>query len=110
MARETLAQATARANKAEKDLAQLKADVVAKVNDLTEEHGWCDAAKRALTELGLVTNEPVTVKVTIRDPQALKDHFGYLGYDGALEDAVIEAIDYADGDAIDVEVVKADAR
>ncbi len=89
------------------ELDQLKLDVVAKVRELTEAHGWCDAAEEALEELGLVeTPGPTVVQVTIRDPRGLKDQTGF----GSIEDAVICALDAYLADATDAEVVKENAR
>lgn len=70
MARETLAQAQARANAAEQALAEHKAKVVEVAHKYAEDHDWCSVVNDALRELGLGAPR-IEVTLTITDPKAL---------------------------------------
>jgi hypothetical protein len=128
MANKTKAQVEAELAALKATHEKLKTDVVRKVKDLTEEHGWCDAATEALRELGLAAPE-IRVTLTITDPDRLakiaNDRAGMIVVDGDaiakgargdVDTALLYAIEGTEYDEVvqvdrdTIEVVKADAR
>jgi hypothetical protein len=128
MANKTKAQVEAELADLHAEHAKLKADVVRKVNELTDLHGWCDEAKNALRELGLASPE-IRVTLTITNPELLakiaNDKAGMVvvsaediarGQRGEVDTALLYAIEGTEYDEVvevdrdSVEVVKADAR
>jgi len=63
---------------AEAALVALKAAVVRKVNVLTERHGWCDEAVRAMQEMRLIRPpQPVTMTIEVEVNQAAFRSMGW---------------------------------
>lgn len=78
MARETLVQAKARADKAEKDLADFKVKVRDVAMEYAEDNGWCSEVERALEEVGIKpTPKSATVTIEVADLRPLFARWDY---------------------------------
>jgi phosphoenolpyruvate-protein kinase (PTS system EI component) len=78
-ARETVAQARARADKAEADLEAFKEKVQEVALQYAEDHGWCGVVEEALEEVGIKPKpKAATITVTVTDLKALFDRWDYV--------------------------------
>jgi hypothetical protein len=66
---------------------QLRADVVEKARELTDQHGWCDEVNTALAELGLVSGTKIMLTFEVVLPPTSTDR------DSLISDAHDKIID-----------------